>query len=81
MNLRDFKQGDKLNVLVPSEIYIVEMNDNYVVVESSLSLTEVKDNGTISLMDTFKQLKINKGENKNITLARTDYKGSVTLMY
>lgn len=81
MNLRDFKQGDKLNVLVPSEIYIVEMNDNYVVVESSLSLTEVKDNGTISLMDTFKQLKINKGENKNITLARTDYKGAVTLMY
>lgn len=81
MNLREFKQGDKLNILVPSEIYIVEMNDNYVVVESSLSLTEVKDNGTISLIDTFTQVKINKGENKKITLARTDYSGAVTLMY
>jgi hypothetical protein len=81
MNLNEYKIGDKLDILVPSDVFVVDATEDYIVIESSLSMTEVKENGTISLMNTFKQLKINRGESKNITLARTDYKGTITLMY
>lgn len=81
MNLREFNQGDKLDILAPSEVYVIELCDEYVVIESNMSMTEIKPNGTMSLFNTFKQLKINKGETKKVTLARTDYKDSVTLMY
>lgn len=81
MNLRNFKQGDKLDILVPSEVFIIEMCDEYVVIESNMSMTEIRPNGTMSLLNTFKNIKINKGEIKKITLARTDYKDSVMLTY
>lgn len=81
MNLNEYKIGDKLDILVPSDVFVVDVTEDYIVIESSLSMTEVKENGTISLMNTFKQLKINRGESKTITLARTDYKGTITLIY
>lgn len=81
MNLTNFNVGDKLNILLPSEVYIKEKNFEYVLIDSSISMTEIKENGTISLYNTFNQLKLYKGESKRVTLALTDYKSSVTLEF
>lgn len=75
------KEGIKLDILSPSEIIIREKNDNFIVIESSMGIAEVSERGTISLMDAPKEIRINKGETKKLTLPVTDYFSSVTITY
>lgn len=75
------EKGTKLNILPPSEITIIEKTDEYIVLESSLGITEINDNGGINLMSGEKTLKINKGESKKITLPMMDYFHSVVIKY
>jgi len=75
------EKGAKLNILPPSEITIIEKTEDYIVLESSLGITEIKENGGINLMSEDKTIKINKGESKNITLPMFDYFHSVVIKY
>lgn len=74
-------ENSKLNILSGVKIVIKEKNEDYIILESNNDLTEVKENGTINLLDAKKELKINKGESKKITLAATDYVDSVIVKY
>jgi hypothetical protein len=75
------KEGVKLDILPPSEIIIKEKNDDYIIIGSSMGITEISDKGTISLMNAPKEIKIKKGETKKLTLPMTDYFDSVTITY
>ena len=75
------KEGIKLNILLPSEVIIKEKNDDFIVIESSMGIAEISENGFISLMDAPKEIRINKGETKKLTLPVTDYFNSVTITY
>ncbi len=75
------KEGVKLDILLPSEIIIKEKNDEFIVIESSMGIAEISEKGTISLMNAPKEIRINKGETKKLTLPVTDYFSSVTITY
>ncbi len=75
------KEGIKLNILSPSEVVVKEKTANYIIIESSMGIAEISDKGTISLMNTSKEIRINKGETKKLTLPVTDYFGSATIKY
>lgn len=75
------KEGIKLDILLPSEIIIKEKNDDFIVIESSMGIAEISEKGFMSLMNTPKKIRINKGETKKLTLPVTDYFGSVTITY
>lgn len=74
-------ENSKLNILSGVEIIVKEKTEDYIILESNSGLTEVKENGTINLFDPQKEIKINKGESKKITLAATDYFDSVIVKY
>ncbi len=74
-------ENSKLNILSGVEIVVKEKTEDYVILKSNSGLTEVKENGTINLFDAQKEIKINKGESKKITLAATDYFDSVIVKY
>lgn len=67
-------------MLSACEIFVKEKTD-YIVLESSKGLVEVSESGTIDLMNSLTEIRINKGEAKKITLAATDYFYSVTIKY
>lgn len=67
-------------MLSACEIFVKEKTD-YIVLESSKGLAEVSESGTIDLMNSLTEIRINKGEAKKITLAATDYFYSVTIKY
>ena len=71
----------KLDILRPSNVWIKEKNDDYIIIESSCGITEIKEDGTINLFDNSKEIKILKGEQKELTLPLTDYFDSVIIKY
>ena len=75
------KDGLKLDILLPSEVTIKEKTDNFIIISSSMGITEISEKGTISLINAQNEIKINKGETKRLTLPMTDYFGSVTITY
>ncbi len=74
------QEGTELNFL-PGKIVVKEKTDEYIVLESSYELTEVNQFGMINLSNGFKEIKINKGESKVLTLAMTDFPFSATIKY
>lgn len=75
------KEGTKLDILPPSEVIIKEKNDDFIIIESSMGIAEVSEKGGISLLDAPKEIRINKGETKKVTLPMFDYFHSVTITY
>lgn len=73
-------EGCKLDILKPSEVTVKELTDDYVVLASTEGIVEVNDGG-ISLSNSPKEIKIQKGECKTVTLPVTDYFHSVTIQY
>lgn len=71
----------KLDILKPSNVFVKEKNEDYIIIESSAGITEIKDDGTINLFDNTKEIKILKGEQKKVTLPLTDYFDSVIIKY
>ncbi len=65
-------KGQKLDILQPSEVYIKEKTDEYIVIYSSDGIVEVID-GKVSLYNSTKEITIKKGEIKTLTLPMTDY--------
>lgn len=71
----------KLNVLSGCEIIVKEKTDDYIILFCSVGLAEISDSDTISLFDAPKEVRINKGETKHLTLPVTDYFESVYIKY
>lgn len=78
---RYIEEGCKLNILLPSEVYVKEKNDEYIIITSSLGIAEINEIGAINLKSAPKEIKIKKGETKKLTLPVTDYFSSVTIGY
>lgn len=78
---RYVKEGLKLGVLLPSEVTVKVKNDDYIIIESSKGIVEIPEKGAISLKNAPKEIKINKGETKKLTLPVTDYFDSITITY
>lgn len=75
------EEGCKLNILSPSEVYIKEKNDEYIILTSSLGIAEINEIGAISLKNAPKEIMIKKGETKKLTLPVRDYFSSVIIGY
>ena len=75
------KPGVKLNILSGYEITVKEKTMDYIILKSPSGLTEVNENGTINLLDSKHEIKINKGESKTITIPAMDYFDSVEVKY
>ena len=76
----NIEEGVKLNILLPSEVKIKEKTDDYIIISSSLGIVEIVD-GKISLLNAPHEIRINKGEEKKLTLPMTDYSESVIIKY
>ena len=78
---RYIEEGCKLDILSPSEVYIKEKNDEYIILTCCVGIADINEIGAISLKNTPKETMIKKGETKKLTLPVTDYFSSVIIGY
>ena len=73
-------EGLKIDILKPSEIEVLEITDEYVILKSSMGFAEITNN-TIDLNKKLETIKIKKGEKKQVTLPMLDYYNSISIEY
>ena len=76
-------EGSVLDIFgVEDKVYVKEKTDEYIIIASEYGIVEVSDDNSINLNNPPREIKINKGESKTLTIPMTDnFYGDVTIKY
>ena len=76
-------EGSVLDVFgVEDKVYVKEKTDEYIIIASEYGIVEVADDNSINLNNPPREIKINKGESKTLTIPMTDnFYDDVTIKY
>lgn len=76
-------EGSVLDVFgVENKAYVKEKTDEYIIIASEYGIVELAEDNSINLNNPSKEIKINKGETKKLSIPMTDnFYGDVIIKY